>query len=778
MSRSRHVINEKFAARYLHACAILGAIIAIYREEIVNSITQPQLILNLLGSFRATLGEKTVQGFVSGKVQALLAYLAMAERPCPRSRLAALLWGEMPEADALANLRKALSNLRQLVGPYLLINRCEAGLNPESNYWVDALAFQQAALRWLPRAETTPGGLDDAAMEELQHCAAGYNGEFLDAFRARTSVNFEDWMLLERQRLHNLAGQVFFQLGAQHAARRRYVEALTASSRLLSLAPWNEDAHRQRMSLLACQGHRAAALRQYEIFRQALQDKLGAQPGAEIQALYQRLAQGDGTLPEMIGAPSTRPVHRLPFVGREDEHAWLLQRWSASQRWQGGLTLVAGEAGIGKTRLMEQVLEQVALQGGVVMSGRCYELNRALPFQAIHDALRNYLADLPEEARPQLSDDLLMDVERLLAAAREAWPNGITLFLDDLQWADADMLDFLHYLVCRLSNGPCWFVGTYRPTEISPDHPLTRLMNSLENDSLLFSLSLQPLSEQEVARLVDLIAAPGSVFLALPAAELAEALFSESQGNPSLLTEMVPWLQECDDPRLASSTLQALHLPSLLSERAQLLIRRRIERLDETSQYLLSLAAAFDQPFDSEMLQAAGDCSREVVERAVKGWLDCRLVRSQGGRMDFIHDTTRSYLFNAVPAPLRRLLHARLGAALEALYPYSNRPFEPLAHHFDLACNWRKALLYLKLAGDEAAQAGAGEQAQRHYLRGLEIVRQHLAAGSASVEQELNFLLTLEELNELQGRRAGQQASTDLEDPDTIGAPSDSYNVR
>ncbi len=748
----------------------------------MNLVILPQLQIKLLGSFRATLGEKTVQGFVSGKVQALLAYLAMAERPCPRSRLAALLWGEMPEADALANLRKALSNLRHLLGPYLLINRCEAGLNPESNYWVDALAFQQAAIRWLPCAEITTGGLDDAALEGLQNCAALHGGEFLDGFRARTSVNFEDWMLLERERLHNLTGQVLFQLGAQFAARRRYAEALTASSRLLELAPWNEDAHRQRMSLLACEGHRAAALRQYEIFCQTLQAKLGVQPGAEIQSLYQRLAQGDGTLPEMVGSPPAGPVHRLPFVGREDEHAWLLKRWSASQRWQGGLTLVAGEAGIGKTRLMEQVLEQVALQGGVIMSGRCYELNGALPFQAIHDALRNYLADLPEEARPQLSDDLLMDVERLLAAARQVWPNGITLFLDDLQWADADMLDFLHYLVCRLANGPCWVVGTYRPEELSADHPLARLMNSLDNDNLLFSLSLQPLSEQEVGHLVDLIAAPGSFFSALPSTELEEALFNESQGNPSLLNEMVTWLQDGDAAHLISANIQELHLPLLLSERAQLLIRRRIERLDETSQYLLSLAAAFGQPFNSTLLQAAGDCSREVVEGAVKGWLDCRLVRPKGSRLDFIHDTTRSYLYNAVPAPLRRLLHARLGAALEAISPPADFPFEIFAHHFDLACNWRKALHYLKLAGDEAAQADACEQAQRHYLRGLEIVRQHLTADPASVEQELDFLLALEELSNLQGQRAGQQTapqtSVDLAGLDKINGSSVSRNVR
>ena len=306
-------------------------------------------------------------------------------------------------------------------------------------------------------------------------------------------------------------------------------------------------------------------------------------------------------------------------------------------------------------------------------------------------------------------------------------------------------------------------------------------MNSLNNDNLLFSLSLQPLSEQDVAHLVDLLSAPGSLFAALPAAKLAKTLFNESQGNPSLLNEMIAWLQEGDASHLVSANLKELHLPTLLSERAQLLIRRRIERLDETSQYLLFLAAAFGQPFDSALLQAASDCSPDVVDHAVQIWLDCRLVRSIGSRLDFIHEKTRSYLFNAVPEPLRRMLHARLGAALEAIYPSSDSPFEILAHHFDLAHNWRKALHYLKLAGDKAAHVDAYEQAQRHYLRGLEIVRQHLSADSTSLEQEFDLLMGLEKLYDLQGQRAEQhavlQTLADLAGLDKIDAQSSSLKA-
>ncbi len=681
----------------------------------------------------------------------------MAEQPCPRAELSALLWGDMPEANAQVNLRQALSNLRKLLGPYLHIDRQVVALASKNNHWVDAVAFRKESLNLLSRIAAVPAGVDDAALTSLQTCAAWYAGDFLSGFQVHASLAFEDWMLLQRERLHNLAGQVLYQLTAQLAARRRYTEALMASARWLELDPWNEDAHRQHMLLLASDGQRSAALHQYESCRRVLQAEIGVQPGPETQALYRRLS-ANAPPPDQNGAALAQGAYRLPFVAREAEHAWLLQRWQASQRWQGGLTLVSGEAGIGKTRLVQEVLEQVALQGGVVLQGRCYEFNRAQPFQAIHDAMQNYLGSLHPAERPALTNDLLINIERLLTDARQTCPNGVTLFLDDLQWADTDTLDVLNYLVRRLAHGPCWFVGTYRPEETPPAHPLAQLMCSLEYDRLLFSLSLQPLSESAVAQLVELLASADSASAGLPQAQLTQALYAESQGNPFLLHELVSRLQENNLASLTNKTMPELPLAGLLSERGEMLIQRRVERLDETSQYLLFLAAAFGQPFDAALLQAAGDCSARVVDQVVQGWLGSRLVKSTGRALDFTHDKIRSILVQNVPAPLRRLLHARLAAALEALYASPTASLDLLAHHFDQAQNWPKALHYLTLAGDSAARQYACEQAHAYYLRALDILRRHLPSENGAADQEFELLCSLETLYELQKRRSEQNA--------------------
>jgi len=712
----------------------------------------PQLRLTLLGTFQATQGDQVVQGFVSSKAQALLAHLAMADHPQPRSILAALLWGDMPDAEARTSLRKALSNLRQLLGPYLLIDRHEVQMNFRSPYWVDALAFQQEAHDLLLRCEPGSGSMDDSALARLQACADGYTGEFLAGLHLRDAVGFEDWLLLQRERLHQLAGQVMFNLSAQLATRRRYAEALKFSERLLELDSWNEDAHRQRILLLANNGQHSAALHQYETCRRILEHELGVSPSAETQALIERLKRNQSIPSNLFGALETGAPHRMPFAGREMEHAWLMQRWNRSRRWQGSLTLVAGEAGVGKTRLVQQVLEQVALQGGIVLAGRCYEFNRAIPYQAIHNALHNYAEHLPPKERSNTTEDWLLNIERMLATAHQIWPHGMALFLDDLQWADTDTLDLLHYLVRRLAHEPCWLIGAYRPEETPTEHPLRRLIRSLDANGLVHHLSLQALPQTAVAYLTQ------ALFGNHTQVNLAQTLFEESQGNPFLLNELVALLQDNNVFQHPDASLEELNLPTMLSERVQTVIQQRIEQLDENSQYLLMLAAALGQPFSLGLLQAAGQCSTETVQQAVEEWIRRRLVQPDGKNLDFTHDKIRSVLYLSVPAALRRLLHARLGAALENAEPVrAIQQKEMLAHHFDHAHDWPKALHYLKLAGEQAEHVYANEQAQEHYRRALNILRQHLAATTDAARQEYHLWCRLERLYDLQGQRSEQQ---------------------
>ncbi|MBS3784337.1 MAG: SARP family transcriptional regulator, partial [Anaerolineae bacterium] len=223
-----------------------------------------RLSLHLLGPFQVTLNGEPVTGFKSNKVRALLAYLAAEpDRPHTREVLAGLLWPEWPEREALSNLRYALSNLRQVIGdrggaegpeaaqPFLLVNRRTLQFNTASDHWVDVRAFSE-----LVAVEDT----DPSAVERLEEAVALYRGSFLEGFSLADSPAFEEWALLTREQIAQLASSALHQLAAACEQRGQYEEVQSYAWRQLELEPWDETAHRQLMRSLTLSRHRGAAL--------------------------------------------------------------------------------------------------------------------------------------------------------------------------------------------------------------------------------------------------------------------------------------------------------------------------------------------------------------------------------------------------------------------------------------------------------------------------------------------------------------------------------------
>jgi predicted ATPase/Tfp pilus assembly protein PilF len=312
-----------------------------------------ELQLRLLGGVVITRGGAPVEGFISAKAQALLCYLAVTGHPHSRQALAGLLWGEMPEAAAQTNLRQALSNLRRLVGSHLRITRHTVAFDREAPYWLDVEAFEAEIRKGLPveRANLQPASLRAAV--EL------YRGDFLAGFSVRGAPGFEEWAVVERERLWGLAVQALEQLAGHHAARGEHGPAIEYTRQLLALDPWREEAHRQMMLLLARRGQRSAALAQYETCRRVLAEELGVEPSAETKALYERIRT------------ASEPRHNLPaeatsFVGREAELATLARRLANPGC---RLITVLGPGGIGKTRL---ALQAAAQQVYAFLHGVCF----------------------------------------------------------------------------------------------------------------------------------------------------------------------------------------------------------------------------------------------------------------------------------------------------------------------------------------------------------------------------------------------------------------------
>lgn len=285
----------------------------------------PQLTIRVLGGLQIALDDETVSGFISAKVPALLIYLAVTCRAHSREKLAALLWGELSDADAKNNLRQSLSNLRKYFQPYLLFNHDQVQFNAALPHFLDVKAFN---------AHIQAGMLSAAA--------ALYQGDFLAGFHVRDAPDFEMWVTSNQAQFHEQAIQIFQALTLSHSNAGEYSQAISFCNRLLALDPWREEAHRLLMLLQARTGQISAALAQYETCRKILAQELRIEPSAETTALY-----------EQIRAARYAPRHNLPgqmtaFVGRERELAALRRHFANPD---SRLLTLTGPGGIGKTRL-------------------------------------------------------------------------------------------------------------------------------------------------------------------------------------------------------------------------------------------------------------------------------------------------------------------------------------------------------------------------------------------------------------------------------------------
>ncbi len=330
----------------------------------------PRLSVSLLGTFQVLLADKPVTTFESDKVRALLAYLAVESGwPHRRQTLAGLLWPERPDRNARQNLSQALFNLRRAIGdrqaspPFLLITPQTLQFNQASDYELDTALFTEllAAVKEHPHRRLREC---ETCLVRLQRAVTLFRGEFLAGFSVENSLAFEEWSLLERERYHRLLVDALRRLAEAYRQRGEYEAALLYARRWVGLEPWQEEAHRQVMRLLAYAGQYNAALAQYESCRLTLAEELSIEPSVELQTLKARIqAARDGR----------RHTFRPPFepvllIGREKELAQIA-RLLADPNCR--LLTLIGPGGIGKTRIALEVLAGQT-QGGEFLEGVCF----------------------------------------------------------------------------------------------------------------------------------------------------------------------------------------------------------------------------------------------------------------------------------------------------------------------------------------------------------------------------------------------------------------------
>jgi DNA-binding SARP family transcriptional activator/tetratricopeptide (TPR) repeat protein len=664
---------------------------------------------------------------------ALLGWLALNEGVHPRSEVAGRFWPDVLDSSARKSLRTELVAVRRALGPAgagaLVATRDTVGLAGDG-VLVDAREFERLVRE---------GRLDAAA--EL--C----DGQLLPGLDA-------EWVYEARESHRHRLGDVLERLAADAEAAGALTDAIAISRRRVELDQLREDAHRELIRRLITAGEVSAARVVFDDLARRLRSELQVPPSRETRRLLETIHEHEGVLAS--AAPETPPAlppglarrERSPFVGREDSLGWLRAQWSEALGGSGRLGLIAGDPGIGKTRLAAELARAAHEEGAAVLLGRCQE-EALISYQPFVEAFGWYVGAVspevlrgqlgthggelarlvPQLARrlPDLSEPVSGDPDgqrfrlfeaagSLLANASRSWP--VVLVLEDLHWADKPTALLLTHVVRSIQTERVLIIGTYRETELS--EPLVTVLADLRRERAHERLRLGSLHRGEVATMI-------AAWLGrTPPTHYVHALHRETEGNPFFIEEVLRHLievgavEETAWGRLASFT--ELGIPDGVREA----IERRLAMLSPATRSTLTKAAAIGRSFSIEVLEALGELHGERLLDALDEAAKRRIVEEESGatgRYAFAHALIRETLYASLSRARRMRLHRQIGSILEERHAGDpDPPLGELAYHFVEAAEpgtAAKAVDYSARAGRRALAALAYEEAVGYFDRAL-----------------------------------------------------------
>ena len=446
---------------------------------------------------------------------------------------------------------------------------------------------------------------------------------------------------------------------------------------------------------------------------------------------------------------------RTEYVGRDEELADLRRALEAADGGKGGIVLVGGEPGVGKTRLAEEIVGLARRRGMLAFTGRCSDIEGAPPYLPFAEVFEAVAAFIPEQALRAALGDAAGDIARVMPSLRRTLPDlpppldlpadqerrylmnavrdfvarsarmhALVLLLDDLHWADEPTLRLLEHLAEVLPELPCLVIGTYRDVELEVSRPLARTLESLLRRHLATRVSLRRLPQEGVRAMLAALAGHE------PPDVLVKTVFSETEGNPFFVEEVFRHLAEegrlFDDAGRFRTDLRIDEVD--VPEGVRLVIGRRLERLGETTREVLAAGAVLGRIFPYSVLAAIAERPAGELLDALDEAERAHLVSPAGGRDEryaFAHELVRQTLLSGLTSARRRRLHLRAADAIEETFGEAAAEHAAdLAHHLvtsGAAADPVRTARWLRVAGERALEATAFEDASRFLEEALSL---------------------------------------------------------
>jgi DNA-binding SARP family transcriptional activator len=681
--------------------------------------------ISLLGGFAVTVsGESVEDRWRLRKAKMLVKLLALAPgHRLHRDTVVDRLWPGIEPGAAGNNLHQIVYTIRHMMGPEsITLNDDVVRLCPTGALRVDVDVFEQTAA-----AARRTGDIG-----ALQHALQLWTGPLLP------EDQYADWAIEDRERLSETHAAVTTLLGSKLFEQGELDAALALLEPLASQHPLEEQLHRVLINVLAGLGRRWDAIETYERLSDRLDNAYAAEPESETKALYRRLLRGAQQHP----GPSLQPL-----VGRRQEWKRLLASW---QRVSGGkphLFLISGEAGIGKSRLAEELLVWADQQGIATARTRSYQAEGRLALAPItewlrSDTIRNSFNRLPEvwlteiaRLLPELLDERpnLRRPEQTaepsqrqrffeaLSRALLAAPQPLLLLIDDLQWCDQETLQWLHFLLRFDTSSRLMVIGTARTEELVSTLPVADWLVHLRTEGSVSELALDPLDAAETAQLA------GQVLKDDLDDQSALRLYRETEGNPLFVVEMASAGLNggSTEPKsgafdVSAPQLSTAHLPP----RMHAVIAGRLAQLSPETRELAGLAATVGRVFTVDILRKASGVATDSLTNDLDELWRRRIVRPAAvNSFDFSHDKIRDVAYAELSPMKQRYWHSRIAQGLEEIYVANLDPVSAqLATHFEQAGEPVRSIPFYQRAAEVAQRVYAHAEAIGLLRHGLQLL--------------------------------------------------------